>query len=107
MRCPESGGDTLDAARALPQRIQLKLPRVRRKPLEFIVSPLTSRARSRRRVGRQFRVRYEQRLRRLARALAAVRSTELQPIHFIDLIAAAVSNRGPNLLGGMRKHYRM
>ena len=57
MRCPESGGDTLDAARALPQRIQLKLPRVRRKPLQFFVSPLTSRARSRRRVGRQFRVR--------------------------------------------------
>ena len=41
----------------------------------------------------------------LGTAVAAARSTELQPIHFIHLIAVAVSNRGANLLGGMRKHY--
>ena len=32
--------------------------------------------------------------------MAAARSTGLRPIHFIHFIAATVTNRGPNLLGG-------
>ena len=32
------------------------------------------------------------------RAVAAARSTGLRPIHFIHFIAAAVTNRGANLL---------
>jgi hypothetical protein len=31
----------------------------------------------------------------------------LRPDHFIHFIAAAAINRGPNLLGGMPKHYRL
>ena len=36
------------------------------------------------------------------RAAAAARSTGLRPIHFIHFIEAAVTNRVPNLLGGIR-----
>jgi hypothetical protein len=39
--------------------------------------------------------------------VAAARSTGLRPIHFIHFIAAAVTNRGPNLLEGIRKHYKI
>jgi len=39
------------------------------------------------------------------KVVAAARSTRLRPIHFIHFIAAAGTNRGPNLLGGMRNHY--
>ena len=54
---------------------------------------LVSHARSRRRVGRRFSVDdvYAGRV----KAVAAARSTRLRPIHFI---AAAGTNRGPNLL---------
>jgi len=61
-------------------------------PGNFLVSPLSSTARSRRRVGRRFVVREAQRLRRSGR-VAAARSTRLRPIHFIHFIAAAVTNR--------------
>jgi hypothetical protein len=44
------------------------------------------------------RVRYAKRLRRSGRAVAAARSTGLRPFHFIHFIAAAVTNRGANLL---------
>ena len=73
----------------------------------FFVGSLSSTARSRRRVGRRFVVRYAQRLRRSGRAVAAARSTGLRPIHFIHFIAAAVTNRGPNLFEGMRNHYKL
>ncbi len=75
-----------------------------RKLLEFVVSPISSTARSRRRVRRRFSVRKAQRLLRSGRAAAAARSTGLRPVH---LIAAAVTNRGPNLLGGIRNHYKL
>ena len=39
--------------------------------------------------------------------MAAARSTRLRPIHFIHFIAATVTNRGPNLLGGIRNHYKI
>ena len=41
------------------------------------------------------------------RAVAAARSTRLRPIHFIHFIAATVTNRGPNLLEGIRNHYKI
>ena len=47
-----------------------------------------------------------QRLRRSGKEVAAARSTRLRPIHFIHFIAAAGTNRGPNLLGGIRNHYK-
>jgi hypothetical protein len=44
-------------------------------------------------------------VRRSGRAAAAARSTGLRPIHFIHFIEAAMTDRVPNLLEGMRNHY--